>query len=115
MILGPMCGSVSFPRLGPSALLCSGLPLSSSVVIERSFMYNMFQFAFVNHQSPKRRYMFSVDDPVMWHNWTVSLKWQIEIVSAGQQAQVAPPLAESWESKCRRAASEFGMRSWVAG
>jgi hypothetical protein len=74
-------------------------------VIERSFMRNMFQVAFVNHQSSKRRYMFSVDDPVMRHNWTVSLKRQIDIVSAGQQAQVAfrvlqetlipPPSAES--------------------
>jgi hypothetical protein len=33
--------------------------------------------------------MFSVDDPVMRHNWTVSLKRQIDIVSAGQQVQVA--------------------------
>ena len=81
--------TVSFSRSGATALLYSGLPLSSPIVIERSFMRNTFQVAFVNHQSSKRRYMFSVDDPVMRHNWTVSLKRQIDIVSAGQQAQVA--------------------------
>jgi hypothetical protein len=47
-------------------------------VIERSFMRNTFLVAFVNHQSSKRQYMFSMDDPVMRHNWTVSLKRQIE-------------------------------------
>ncbi|KAH9176580.1 hypothetical protein EDB89DRAFT_2112571 [Lactarius sanguifluus] len=59
-----------------SALLYTGLPLSSPIVIERSFMRNTFQLAF-------RRYMFSVDDPVMRYNWTVSLKRQIDIVSVG--------------------------------
>jgi len=43
----------------------------------------------MNHQSSKRRYMFSVDDPIMRHNWTVSLKHQIDIVNAGLQVQVA--------------------------
>ena len=81
--------TVSFSRSGPSALLYSGLPLSSPIVIERSFMRNTFQVAFVNHQSSKRQYMFSVDGPVMRHNWTVSPKRQIDIMSAGQQAQVA--------------------------
>jgi hypothetical protein len=33
--------------------------------------------------------MFSVDDPIMLHNWTVSLKHQIDIVNAGLQVQVA--------------------------
>ncbi|KAH9013745.1 hypothetical protein EDB85DRAFT_2076558 [Lactarius pseudohatsudake] len=75
--------TVSFSRSGPSALLYTGLPLSSPIVIERSFMRNTFQLAFVNHEGSKRRYMFSVDDPVMRYNWTVSLKRQIDIVSAG--------------------------------
>jgi hypothetical protein len=35
--------------------------------------------------------MFSVDDSVMRHNWTVSLKRQIDIASAGQQAQAVIP------------------------
>jgi serine/arginine repetitive matrix protein 2 len=96
--------TVSFSRSGPSALLYSGLPLSSPIVIERSFMRNTFQVAFVNHQSSKRRYMFSVDDPVMRHNWTVSLKRQIDIVSAGQQAQVAST------SSFHRAAEQVAFR-----
>ena len=96
--------TVSFSRSGPSALLYTGLPLSSPIVIERSFMRNTFQVAFVNHQSSKRRYMFSVDDPVMRHNWTVSLKRQIDIVSAGQQAQVAS------SSPFHRAAEQVAFR-----
>jgi serine/arginine repetitive matrix protein 2 len=83
--------TVSFSRSGPSALLYSGLPLSSPIVIERSFMRNTFQVAFVNHLSSKRRHMFGVDDPVMRHNWTVLLKRQIDIASAGQQAQAVIP------------------------
>jgi hypothetical protein len=67
-------------------------------------MRNTFQVAFENHQSSKRRYMFSVDDPVMRHNWTVSLKRQIDIVSAGQQAQVAN------SSSFHRAAEQVAFR-----
>ena len=96
--------TVSFSRSGPSALMYTGLPLSSPIVIERSFMRNTFQVAFVNHQGSKRRYMFSVDDPVMRHNWTVSLKRQIDIASAGQQAQVAS------SSPFHRAAEQVAFR-----
>ena len=55
-------------------------------------MRNTFQVKFVNHLSSKRRYMFRVDDPVMRHNWAVSLKRQIDIVSAGQQAPKRLPI-----------------------
>jgi serine/arginine repetitive matrix protein 2 len=96
--------TVSFSRSGPSALLYTGLPLSSPIVIERSFMRNTFQIAFVNHRGSKRRYMFSVDDPVMRHNWTVSLKRQIDIVTAGQQAQV------TGSSPFHRAAEQVAFR-----
>lgn len=96
--------TVSFSRSGPSALLYTGLPLSSPIVIERSFMRNTFQLAFVNHEGSKRRYMFSVDDPVMRYNWTVSLKRQIDIVSAGQQAQVVG------SSPFHRAAEQIAFR-----
>ena len=96
--------TVSFSRSGPSALLYTGLPLSSPIVIERSFMRNTFQLAFVNHEGSKRRYMFSVDDPVMRYNWTVSLKRQIDIVSAGQQAQAAG------SSPFHRAAEQIAFR-----
>ena len=75
-------------RSGPNALAYSGLPLSSPVVVERSFMRNTFQVAFLNHTGLKRRYMFSVDDPLIRHQWTVSLKRQIDIASS---ARVAGP------------------------
>ena len=96
--------TVSFSRSGPSALLYTGLPLSSPIVIERSFMRNTFQLAFVNHEGSKRRYMFSVDDPVMRYNWTVSLKRQIDIACAGQQAQAVGP------SPFHRAAEQIAFR-----
>ncbi len=96
--------TVSFSRSGPSALLYAGLPLSNPIVIERSFMRNTFQLAFVNHEGSKRRYMFSVDDPVMRYNWTVSLKRQIDIASAGQQAQAVGT------SPFHRAAEQIAFR-----
>ncbi|KAI0656538.1 hypothetical protein C8Q70DRAFT_921270 [Cubamyces menziesii] len=74
-------------RSGPNALAYSGLPLSSPVVVERSFMRNTFQVAFVNHTGLKRRYMFSVDDPLIRHQWAVSLKRQIDIATALAQRQ----------------------------
>ncbi|KAI0743334.1 hypothetical protein C8Q80DRAFT_1180359 [Daedaleopsis nitida] len=73
-------------RSGPNALAYSGLPLSSLVTVERSFMRNTFQVAFLNHTGLKRRYMFSVDDPLIRHQWTVSLKRQIDFASV-------PPVA----------------------
>ncbi|KAI0360829.1 hypothetical protein OH77DRAFT_1446007 [Trametes cingulata] len=74
-------------RSGPNALAYAGLPLSSPVVVERSFMRNTFQVAFVNHTGLKRRYMFSVDDPLIRHQWTVSLKRQIDIATTAAQTQ----------------------------
>ncbi|KAH9851475.1 hypothetical protein C2E23DRAFT_733101 [Lenzites betulinus] len=79
-------------RSGPNALAYTGLPLSSPVAVERSFMRNTFQAAFVNHTGLKRRYMFSVDDPLIRHQWTVSLKRQIEIATAAAQTQSQYPL-----------------------
>ncbi|GBE81565.1 hypothetical protein SCP_0312940 [Sparassis crispa] len=69
-------------RSGPTALAYSGFPLSSPLVVERAFMRNTFQLAFVNHNGAKRKYMFSVDDHLVRHHWTVSLKQQIESASS---------------------------------
>ncbi|KAI0633900.1 hypothetical protein C8Q77DRAFT_822680 [Trametes polyzona] len=74
-------------RTGANALAYAGLPLSSPVAVERSFMRNTFQLAFVNHTGLKRRYMFSVDDPLIRHNWIVSLKRQIEIATTASQVE----------------------------
>ncbi|KZT68246.1 hypothetical protein DAEQUDRAFT_712063 [Daedalea quercina L-15889] len=73
--------SVIMWRSGPHGILYSGLPLSSTVTVERAFMRNTFQLAFVNHNGAKRKYMFSVDDPLMRHQWVVSIKRQIDIVA----------------------------------
>lgn len=75
--LGPK--TIIMWRSGPNALVYSGLSLSSPVMVERAFMRNTFQMAFQNHLGEKRRYMFSVDDPLVRHQWVVSLKRQIEL------------------------------------
>ena len=69
---------------GPAAPNYAGLPLSTTIYVERAFMRNTFQVAFLDHTLVKRRYMFSVDDPVIRHEWTGSLKRQIEVARAGQ-------------------------------
>ncbi|KAJ7924891.1 hypothetical protein B0H13DRAFT_1976563, partial [Mycena leptocephala] len=68
-------------RSGPNALKYSGLPLSNSLIVERAFMRNTFEMAFLNHNGAKRRYMFSVDDPLIRHQWVVSLRRQIDNAS----------------------------------
>ncbi|EKM54123.1 uncharacterized protein PHACADRAFT_257745 [Phanerochaete carnosa HHB-10118-sp] len=85
--LGPK--TIVMWRSGPNALAYSGLPLSSPVQVERSFMRNTFQVAFKSHHGEKRKYMFSVDDPLIRHQWVVSLKRHIDIASA------RPPVAEA--------------------
>jgi hypothetical protein len=79
-ITGTSLGSKTMimSRSGPNALLYTGLPQSCSVVVERAFMRNTFNLAFTNHEGVKRRYMFSVDDPLIRHQWTVSLKREID-------------------------------------
>ena len=70
--------------LGQNAPNYSGLPLSTTVHIERAFMRNTFQIAFHSHMGIKRKYMFSVDDPVIKHEWIGSLKRQMEYVNNSQ-------------------------------
>ncbi|KDQ53551.1 hypothetical protein JAAARDRAFT_161650 [Jaapia argillacea MUCL 33604] len=78
--LGPK--TIIMCRSGPNALSYSGLPLSSTIVVERAFMRNTFQVAFLNHLGAKRKYMFSIDDPVWRHQWISSLRRQIEIAQS---------------------------------
>lgn len=66
--------TVTMLRCGPNALLYTGLPPSFSISVERAFMRNTFQVAFLNHANIKRRYMFSFADPLVRHEWTTSLK-----------------------------------------
>ncbi|KAK7472795.1 hypothetical protein VKT23_000903 [Stygiomarasmius scandens] len=87
-VMGTSLGTktVIMCRSGPNALKYSGLPLGQSITIERAFMRNTFQVAFLNHAGQKRRYMFSVDDPLIRHQWIVSLKRQIEESQASGSA-----------------------------
>lgn len=87
--LGPK--RITMRRSGSNSLLYSGLPLSSSVVVERAFMRNTFQLAFSDMHCDKRKYMFSVDDPVLRHQWAASLKRQVEIASSNYGALAADP------------------------
>jgi serine/arginine repetitive matrix protein 2 len=84
--LGPK--RITMRRSGSTALLYSGLPLSSSVVVERAFMRNTFQLAFSDMHCNRRRYMFSVHDAVLRHQWATSLKRQVEIASSNYAALV---------------------------
>ena len=79
-------------RSGPSALKFSGLPISCSLVVERAFMRNTFQVAFLNHLSVKRRYMFSVDDPVVRNEWISSLRRRLDSLTSSTPP---PPLSTS--------------------
>jgi hypothetical protein len=89
-VMGTSLGqkSMIMCRSGSNALKYSGLPLSCPLSVERAFMRNTFQVAFVSHLSTKRRYMFSVDDPVVRHQWVVSLKMHVEGATG---AMMTPP------------------------
>ena len=68
-------------RTGPNASAYTGLPLSSPLIVERAFMRSTFQLAFNNHEGQKRKYMFSVEDPMIRHPWTTSIQRQIHLAS----------------------------------
>ena len=69
-------------RSSPNAILYTGLAQSYAIAVERAFMRNTFQVAFIDHNGAKRKYMFSVTDPVVRHEWAVSLKREIDASSA---------------------------------
>ena len=105
-VMGTSLGSktVTLCRSGPNAVIYAGLPISHTVVVERAFMRNTFQLAFSNHTGTKRRYMFSVDDPLIRHQWAVSLKRQIDNATAaaelstGSSTPVASTFLQAAES-----------------
>ncbi|KAF9529396.1 hypothetical protein CPB83DRAFT_764880 [Crepidotus variabilis] len=74
--LGPK--TITMCRSGSNAIKYSGLPLSHSIVVERAFMKNTFQIAFLDQTGLKRRYMFSVDDPIIRNEWATCLRRQID-------------------------------------
>ncbi|EJD03442.1 uncharacterized protein FOMMEDRAFT_168382 [Fomitiporia mediterranea MF3/22] len=91
---------------GPNAPNYSGMPLSTNIAVERAFMRNTFQLAFIDVQGKKRKYMFSVDDPVIRHEWTGSLKRQIEAARIGSAPglETPPPGTGSAQMQVYRAA-----------
>ncbi len=101
--LGPK--SLVMACSGLSAPNYSGLPLSSTVIVERAFMRNTFQIAFLSREGSKRKYMFSVDDPVIRQEWTSSLKRQIE----GVQSNVPPELPSPVQMQVYRAAETLSF------
>ena len=80
-VTGTSLGSktMTMCRTGPNAVKYSGLPLSHTVVVERAFMRNTFQLAFLNQIGTKRRYMFSIDDTIIRNEWATSLKRHIDL------------------------------------
>ena len=106
--LGPK--TVILTCAGPEAPNYSGLPLSTSVVVERAFMRNTFQIAFLNPSGEKRKYMYSVDDPVIRHEWTSSLKRQMEVARSGLGGPVGDVGPTSEQMLVYRAAEELSFK-----
>ena len=96
--------SIVMRRSGPKALSYTGLPLSTTVVVERAFMRHTFQMAFLSHNGIKRRYMFSVDDPLIRHQWALSLRRHVD------QASASFTSSSAGSSKFRRAADKLAFR-----
>ncbi|KAJ7178502.1 hypothetical protein C8R43DRAFT_973563 [Mycena crocata] len=96
-------------RSGPNALKYFGLPLSNSLIVERAFMRNTFEMAFLNHSGAKRRYMFSVDDPLIRHQWAVSLRRQIDNASSISSTSLSQ--ATPGTSKFHRAAEIVAFKA----
>ncbi|KAJ7647269.1 hypothetical protein FB45DRAFT_892924 [Roridomyces roridus] len=89
-------------RSGPNAL-------NHSLVVERAFMRNTFELAFLNHNGTKRRYMFSVDDPIIRHQWAVSLKREIDNACANSAASLSQ--TSPGPSKFHRAAEIVAFKA----
>ena len=83
-VTGTSLGSktMTMCRSGPNAIKYSGLPLSHTIVIERAFMKNTFQIAFLSQAGAKRRYMFSVDDPIIRNEWATCLRRQMDATAS---------------------------------
>ncbi|KAG7098683.1 hypothetical protein E1B28_000597 [Marasmius oreades] len=102
--LGPK--TIIMRRSGSNALKYAGLPLALRITIERAFMRHTFQVAFINHCGNKRRYMFSVDDALIRHQWTVSLRQHVDnSISAAATSSASPG-----PSKFYRAAENVAFR-----
>ena len=95
--------TITMCKSGPNAVKYSGLPFSHTVVVERAFMRNTFQLAFLNQTGAKRRYMFSIDDTIIRNEWATSLKRHIDLASVA-------PLPEASKSKFYAAAEATAFK-----
>ncbi|TFK20762.1 hypothetical protein FA15DRAFT_624886 [Coprinopsis marcescibilis] len=109
-VTGTSLGSKSLVirRSGPNAIKYAGVPLSYTIPVERAFMRNTFQVAFFNHTKAKRRYMFSVDDHLLRHQWAQSIRQQIEKSLATPPAGSENPIPGA--SDFFRAAEEVAFK-----
>ncbi|KAF8897035.1 hypothetical protein CPB84DRAFT_1781377 [Gymnopilus junonius] len=107
-IMGKSLGSktITMCRSGPNATKYSALPLSHTVVVERAFMRNTFQLAF-QQSGLKRRYMFSVDDPIIRNEWATSLKRHID---AATVSAMGPSGSSSGTVKFQKAADAIAFK-----
>ncbi|KAF8441489.1 hypothetical protein L210DRAFT_3398578 [Boletus edulis BED1] len=94
-------------RSGSNALLYAGLPPSWPISVERAFMRNTFQVAFLNHTNALRRYMFSFADPLVRHEWATSLK---RLTEGSTSASAAGPNASPFQAKFTQAVSDIVFR-----
>ncbi|KAH0827518.1 hypothetical protein J3R83DRAFT_4231 [Lanmaoa asiatica] len=95
-------------RSGSNALLyTTGFPSSSPISVERAFMRNTFQVAFLNHSNSPRRYMFSFADPLVRHEWATSLK---RLTDASINVSSAGPNASPFQARFARAISDIVFR-----
>ena len=94
-------------RSGSNALLYTGLPPSCPVSVERAFMRNTFQVAFLNHNNTVRRYMFSFADPLVRHEWATSLK---RLTDASTSTSSLGSHASLFQARFARAVSDIVFR-----
>lgn len=92
--------SIIMFRGGDHAAEYSGLPLSSNVTVERTYMRPVFQLAFLGSRGP-RKYMFSVADQQLLQDWTSLLALHISTAADAQQHRSpsgADPLSRASEA-----------------
>jgi len=94
-------------RSGSNALLYAGLPPSCPISVERAFMRNTFQVAFLNYNNMPRRYMFSFADPLVRHEWATSLK---RLTEASTSVSSAGPNASPFQARFARAIGDIVFR-----
>ncbi|KAF5321525.1 hypothetical protein D9619_001877 [Psilocybe cf. subviscida] len=104
--LGPK--SITMLKTGPNAINYSGLPPSHTVNVERSFMRHTFQVAFLNQTGSKRRYMFSVDDPIIRNEWATCIRRHVELSIVA--AQSPSDLTSQLRSKVFKASSDVAFK-----